>query len=71
MAYVRRQLLMEMKGVRLAKEDYVILDHVDWSVKRGECWALKGLNGAGKSTLIKLIQVSRLPHLYSSLMRVT
>ncbi|MFT3705084.1 MAG: ATP-binding cassette domain-containing protein [Agriterribacter sp.] len=32
-----------------------ILDSINWSVKKGECWSISGPNGAGKSTLLSLI----------------
>lgn len=32
-----------------------ILKNLDWTVKKGEKWALSGENGAGKSTLLSLI----------------
>lgn len=32
-----------------------ILSHLDWTVRRGEHWALSGQNGAGKSTLLSLV----------------
>lgn len=32
-----------------------ILRRLDWTVRRGECWALVGANGAGKSTLLSLL----------------
>lgn len=41
----------------MEKGDYTILDRVSWSVRQGQCWALKGLNGAGKSSIVKLITV--------------
>lgn len=35
--------------------DRTILSHLDWTVRRGEHWALSGQNGAGKSTLLSLV----------------
>lgn len=32
-----------------------ILKDLDWTVRRGELWALQGCNGAGKSTLLSLV----------------
>jgi molybdate transport system ATP-binding protein len=32
-----------------------VVDSVNWTVKRGERWALMGANGSGKSTLLSLI----------------
>ena len=32
-----------------------ILSHLDWVVREGEHWALRGENGSGKSTLLSLI----------------
>ena len=35
--------------------DRTILSHLDWTVRRGEHWALTGPNGCGKSTLLSLV----------------
>jgi len=35
--------------------DRVILKDLDWTVRKGERWALSGPNGAGKSTLLSLV----------------
>lgn len=32
-----------------------VVDNVNWTVKRGERWALMGANGSGKSTLLSLV----------------
>jgi molybdate transport system ATP-binding protein len=47
--------LVEMKNVRVAYGDCVILDGLNWTVRRGENWAVVGPNGSGKSTLLSLI----------------
>jgi len=33
----------------------MVLDHIDWTVRKGENWAVLGPNGAGKSKLLELI----------------
>ena len=47
--------VIEMKNVRVAYQDKVILENFDWNVKKGENWKILGPNGAGKSTLLSLI----------------
>ena len=47
--------ILEMKGIGKRFSNVVALDHVDFSVRRGEIHALIGENGAGKSTLIKIL----------------
>lgn len=44
-----------MRGARVAYGPATILDGVDWTVRRGEKWALAGGNGSGKSTLLSLV----------------
>ena len=40
---------------KLAYQDFTALDHVSFSVERGETLGLIGHNGAGKSTMLKVI----------------
>jgi molybdate transport system ATP-binding protein len=44
-----------MENVTIKYGDKLILDQVNWQLKRGERWMLLGHNGAGKSTLLSLI----------------
>jgi molybdate transport system ATP-binding protein len=44
-----RRLSLELEGGR------VLYGGLDWTVRRGEKWALQGRNGSGKSTLLSLI----------------
>ena len=47
--------IVEMKDVVIKYGEHIILDHVNWTIKQGERWALLGHNGAGKSTLLSLV----------------
>ncbi len=49
------ETLIEMKDTTVTYGDRVVLDRVNWTMKRGENWAVLGPNEAGKSTLVKLI----------------
>lgn len=56
--------VVRLNGVSIRYEDRTILSHLDWTVKRGEKWALSGDNGSGKSTLLSLICADN-PHSYA------
>jgi molybdate transport system ATP-binding protein len=47
--------LVEMSGVSVRYGDALILDAIDFSLRRGEHCALLGPNGSGKSTLLSLL----------------
>lgn len=47
--------VVEMRNVRVAYGEAVILDGLNWNVRHGENWAVVGPNGSGKSTLLSLI----------------
>ncbi|MCA9859831.1 MAG: ATP-binding cassette domain-containing protein, partial [Thermomicrobiales bacterium] len=44
-------VLLRMSGMSKSFPGVQALQHVDLTVRRGECLALVGENGAGKSTL--------------------
>ncbi|MEP6845526.1 MAG: ATP-binding cassette domain-containing protein [Panacibacter sp.] len=46
---------VRMEHVSIVYGDKKVLDNINWQVKQGERWLLKGHNGAGKSTLLSLI----------------
>ena len=47
--------VVRLNRVSIRYGDRTILRDLDWTVRRGEKWALSGENGAGKSTLLSLI----------------
>ena len=47
--------ILELKGICKEFPGVKALDHVDFTVRRGEVLALAGENGAGKSTLMKIL----------------
>ncbi len=47
--------LIQMRNVSVSYGPHKVLSQVDWTVYRGQNWALIGPNGAGKSTLLRLI----------------
>ncbi|MDF2454131.1 MAG: modF [Cytophagaceae bacterium] len=56
---------VRMQHVTVSYGDKLILDNINWEVKRGEQWAIIGPNGAGKSTLLSLINGDN-PQAYSN-----
>lgn len=49
------EVLIEMKDTTVKYNDLVVLDHLTWSMKRGENWVILGPNGSGKSTIVRLL----------------
>ena len=47
--------LVEMRNVQVEYDGKVILQDINWIVRPGEFWELRGPIGAGKSTLISMI----------------
>lgn len=48
-------LAVKMTNVRVSLAGNEILKNIDWTVRKGERWAVMGPNGAGKTTLLSLI----------------
>ena len=49
------EVAVHMENIEVKYGKQIILQHIDWEVKKGEKWALLGKNGSGKSTLLSLI----------------
>ncbi len=47
--------LIEIKNLKLKYGSYEVFRNFNWTVRKGERWALTGRNGAGKTTLFSLI----------------
>lgn len=48
-------LAFQLTDVSVRYGEKIILDQINWTIKRGEKWALLGHNGAGKSVLLSLL----------------
>ena len=59
------KLAVKMHHVSICYGDKIILDNINWEVKKGSCWSLSGPNGAGKSTLLSLITADN-PQAYAN-----
>jgi molybdate transport system ATP-binding protein len=57
--------IVEMKNVHMNYGSHVILENLNWKIKQGEKWLLRGRNGAGKSSLLSMITGDH-PQAYSN-----
>ena len=49
------QVLVHMRNVNVSYDGTQVLRRIDWTIVRGQNWALLGPNGSGKTTLLSLI----------------
>lgn len=59
------EFAIKMNGVHVQYGNNIILDEINWTVKKMERWSLSGPNGAGKSTLLSLINADN-PQAYAN-----
>lgn len=52
---IEAEQIVKLNKVSICYGERVILKDLEWTVNRGEKWALSGDNGSGKSTLLSLI----------------
>src|SRR6201996_9741853 len=55
------ELVVAVRGLRLAYGEVVVLEGIDLTVNAGEVVALTGVNGVGKSTLLSCLAGFRRP----------
>ncbi|HEX7011606.1 MAG TPA: ATP-binding cassette domain-containing protein [Steroidobacteraceae bacterium] len=51
-----RDVLIELSHCSLILDDHKVLDDINFTLRRGERWALIGPNGAGKTLLLKMLR---------------
>jgi molybdate transport system ATP-binding protein len=59
------EFAVKMNHVKVEYNNRMILDDINWEVRKGECWSLSGPNGSGKSTLLSLINADN-PQAYAN-----
>lgn len=63
------EIAFALENVTVRQGGNLILDRVNWTVERGEKWALIGPNGAGKSVLLSLLYGDH-PQAYANTIRL-
>jgi iron complex transport system ATP-binding protein len=47
--------VLDVRDLTIRRGNTIILDHVSWTVQRGEHWAILGANGSGKTSLLSAL----------------
>ena len=61
----RGEVLFDLKKVNVQFGDTTVLKNLNWTVRKGEHWAVMGENGAGKSTLLGMLTADH-PQIYKN-----
>lgn len=48
------EVVLALRGVRVVRDERVLLEIDDWIVREGERWVVLGANGSGKTTLVRV-----------------
>lgn len=48
-------ILIDLKAVNVSYGDKRILKNIDWTIRKGEFWELRGNNGSGKTTILSMV----------------
>ena len=59
------EILFDLKHVNVRFGDTDVIKDLNWTVRKGEHWAVMGENGAGKSTLLGLLTADH-PQIYNN-----
>ena len=59
------EVLFDLKNVNVQFGDTTVLKNLNWTVRKGEHWAVMGENGAGKSTLLGMLTADH-PQIYKN-----
>ena len=54
-ALPQKEILVEMHNVNVGWDDHQVLKNLEWTLRRGEHWLVRGPNGSGKTTFLELI----------------
>ena len=50
-----KDVLIELKNINVSYLERPILKNVDWTIRKGEFWELRGPNGSGKTTILSMV----------------
>ena len=64
-AHTSSEILFDLKHVNIRFGDTDVLKDLNWTVRKGEHWAVMGENGAGKSTLLGMLTADH-PQIYNN-----
>jgi molybdate transport system ATP-binding protein len=64
-AQTSSEILFDLKHVNVRFGDTDVLKDLNWTVRKGEHWAVMGENGAGKSTLLGMLTADH-PQIYNN-----
>ncbi|HEX4264250.1 MAG TPA: ABC transporter ATP-binding protein [Verrucomicrobiae bacterium] len=51
----KKRPILEISGLRIQREQTVILDAISWRVEPGQHWVILGANGSGKTSLLSAL----------------
>ena len=64
-AHTSSEILFDLKHVNVRFGDTDVIKDLNWTVRKGEHWAVMGENGAGKSTLLGMLTADH-PQIYNN-----